>query len=422
VPLTLAVIDIGSNTATLAVYRATEAGGLDRVVQIGEPLRLYRRLGPDRSFPDPAIERTVELIRRFVTRARQEGAERIQAVATSAVRDARNGDALCDRIRREAGVSIHILDGESEGVCAAISAANTLPITDGVVVDMGGGSLQVARLVTRQAREVTSLPLGALRLTDEFLGPEPITADMIGRLRRHVSKLFEELDWFGGGTLVGIGGSVRALAKIDRRRRGWPLRPGHGYRLDLDAVEETWEQTSRMPLESRRLLPGLADHRAETVVASALVWFLLLRRGGFDHVRVSTYGVREGVAWRMFFGDEADTHVPDVRLAGLGVRFPPRRPIEAALTSLRARLMEPDLARHRAVLLAATWLRAGGWGAAEALPVLTEAPLSGFLQEEVLGLAGLLGDERGVGLSPATLHRLRDVVAEVAKARAGRGR
>lgn len=414
-PLRLAVVDIGSNTATLAVYRANADGGLDRVLQVGEALRLYRRMGPDRAFPEAALDRTVELMARFRDRAAAEGATLVQAVATSAVRDARNGEELCQRIRARTGVPIRILDGESEGVSAAVSAVNTLPFTDGVVVDMGGGSMQLARVTTRRVREVVSLPLGALRLTDEFFTADPPDAEMIGRLRRHLATLLGGVEWLAGvgGTLVGVGGSVRALAKWDRRRAGWPLRTGHGYRLGLGAVEECWERFSRMNGEARRLVPGLAEHRADTAPAAAFAWFQLLRLGGFDHARVSTYGVREGVAWRLLLGEEADLRVADVRLAGLSVRFPPRRPPEAALAALRPRLQEPELARHTGALLGATWLHASGWAPAEAATLLRETPLSGFYQEEVAALLDLLGQGDGRGLPGLVRLRLEGLLADV---------
>jgi len=403
----LAVIDIGSNTSTLAVYAGTREGGLDRVVQEGAPLRLMRQLGTDGRFPAAAIRDTVEAVRRFKSIAASHGALSVEAVATSAVRDAVNQAELLAAVRAE-GVPIQVLDGEREGVCAVVSAVNTLPVQDGFVVDMGGGSLQIAHITTRRAREVVSLPLGALRLTDRFFAGDPPSATAVTALRRHVQAQLSTVRWFGaaaGGTLVGVGGSLRCLAKMDRKARGWPVSSGHGYRLEIDAVEAAWEQTSRLDAAARARLPGLAAHRVETVAAAALVFFVLMRAGGFDELLVSSYGIREGVAFRRLLGEE-DPLVPDVRVAGLTGRFPGGAGVLGASRKLAAVWgLDP------AVLLAAAWTLPD---AGEAVRQLLGAPLPGFTQPEVLAAVDVLAGGAHV-LDARARERLR-VAAEVAVA------
>ena len=278
-----AIIDIGSNTSTLAVYEGSTQYGVNRIYQHGETLRLIRQIRPDRSFSPAAMDRTVDTIRIFAQRATSLGAEHIEAVATSAVRDASNQEELLARIRDEAGVAVSILDGEHEGVAAVISSVNTLPIQDGFVVDMGGGSVQIAHVVTRRARQVVSLPLGALRLTDRFFTNDPPSSEAVTLFRRHVQELIAPLGWFNatGGTLVGVGGSLRTLGKIDRRDRllhaPSHVSHGHGYKLSLDSVETIWERVSRVTADTRRDIPGLAAHRVDTISAGALFFFLLMR-------------------------------------------------------------------------------------------------------------------------------------------------
>lgn len=405
----LAVVDIGSNTSTLAVYEASPEGGLDRISQIGEPLRLMRRLGPDRRFPETAIARTVEVVRGFAAHAASLGVTGVEAVATSAVRDALNQDELLRRLREI--LPVRVLDGETEGVCAASSAVNMLPLTDGFVVDQGGGSLQISHITTRRSRQVVSLPLGALRLTDRFLANEPLRADAITAMRRYVQSQLATQPWFqagAGGDLVAIGGSIRALAKLTRRALGWPLRAGHGYRLSLDAVESAWEMLSRMTPEQRKAIPGLAAHRVDTAAASAFTWFLLMRAAGFDEVRVSSYGLREGVAIRRLLGSDGDGLLPDVRLAGLSSRFP--GPGASAVTRVRALAAEHDVLRWRPALTLATWVRASGHEAD--VGRLYEAPLAGFWQEEVLAGLDLLGDHTPRALPVVQRTRLRALVAQ----------
>lgn len=271
----------------------------------GAPLKLIRHIGADGRLSQVAIRATVEALTRFREQALALGAQSIEAVATSAVRDAANQDDLLTAVRA-IGVDIRILDGESEGVCAVVSAVNSLPFTEGFVVDQGGGSLQIAQVVTRRARQVVSLPLGALRLTDRFFLADPPDAASITALRRHLESEFALLPWFNtasGGLLVGVGGSLRAIAKIDRRMRGSAGQGAHGYVLSLDGIEAVWELTSRVPALSRAAIPGLAAHRVETVAAAALTYRTLLLAGGVRSITVSAHGIREGVAWRRLAGE-----------------------------------------------------------------------------------------------------------------------
>ncbi len=402
---TLAVVDVGSNTSTLAVYRGTRAGGLDRVLQEGASLKLIRQIGPDGRLPPAAIRATVDAIRRFRDRAQALGASYVEAVATSAVRDAVNQEELLSAVRAM-GVQIRILDGESEGVCAVVSAVNTLPLTDGFVVDQGGGSMQIAHVTTRRARQVVSLPLGALRLTDRFFTTDPPDAAAVTALRRHVHQAITPLRWFSagnGGTLVGVGGSLRALAKVDRRQRAWPVASGHGYLLTIDAIEAIWEQTSRVPAAARAAIPGLAGHRVETVAAAAQTYLTLMRAGGFDRITVSSYGIREGVAFRRLFGEETDGLVPDVRVAGLTSRFPKG----SAAPSVRR--LADAAGVDAGIALAAAWLLPLG---GDVVNRLLDAPLPGYTQSEVLAVVDVLtGGSRVLGIHGREHLRL---VAEIA--------
>lgn len=414
-PRRVAVIDLGSNTATLAVFEGGRAGGLDRVAQFGESLRLIRRLGPDRRFPESALARTVEVVRGYVARARGLGANEIEVVCTSAVRDAVNQEELLARLRAEAGVPARVLDGESEGVGAVVSAVHTLPVTDGFVVDLGGGSLQIAHVTTRRARQVVSLPLGALRLSDAFFGADPPTADAVTALRRHLQSHLAQVPWFdaaAGGSLVGVGGGLRVLAKIERRGRGWPVDHGHGFRLSLDAVEAIWERVSRLPAAERAAIPGLSAHRVDTVCASAMVAFLLLRTGGFAELRMSTYGIREGVALRRLHGDEGSHTVADVRLAGLTGRFPVADDAAArlALAQVRAATQGTDHERWMAALCITTWVAMAGVRPARAVETLLTTPVIGFWQEEILAAADLVGEGPPRVLGPDLRATLRALV------------
>ncbi len=134
----LGVVDLGSNTSTLALYQVGLDGFVDRIHQRGEPLRLLRQLGGDRLFPVAAMDRVVQLVRGFVRTGKEWGVEQLLVVATAAVRDARNGQDLLERLRGE-GCMVQLLSAEEEGLGAVTAAVNTLPVERGYLFDLGGG-------------------------------------------------------------------------------------------------------------------------------------------------------------------------------------------------------------------------------------------------------------------------------------------
>jgi exopolyphosphatase/guanosine-5'-triphosphate,3'-diphosphate pyrophosphatase len=398
----IAVVDIGSNTANLAIFVVEPGGSISCVAERDQPLQLLRRLGPDGHLPAAAIAATMQLLRDFVHQATTLESDAIELISTSAVRDAPNSGELVARVKAELGLTLRVLDGADEARTAVVGVVNTLPLIDGFVVDLGGGSLQITEVENRRATRVASLPLGALRMTDQFVRTDPPDGPTVNVLRRHVQRTLETLPWLknAGGHVVGVGGTIRTLAKMSRRAAEWPIPHGHGYRLTSDDIESSWELVSRADAARRRDIPGLPAHRVDLVIAGALVVKQLLRTGGFDGMEVSSSGVREGAALMHLLGPEA--RVADIREAGLRGRFG-GTPEDLAWAS-RARTSAEALfdalatplgldATLRDTFAVAARLRAL-WERRSPVPgplsALLERPIQGFFQREVLAVADLV--------------------------------
>lgn len=393
----LAVIDMGSNTITMAIFQVLRGRSLDRLHQRGESVRLMRQLGADRVLPNAVQEKVLTLLRSFVREAQTFKVGRIDLVATSAVRDAKNRDAFLSRIQAELGVIVHLLEGDEEGACAASSVVNTLPLSSGVMVDLGGGSMQLVALQDRRWVSSLSFPLGALRVADQFLTADPPTPANIHAIRRAVREQLASVPSLPAGPMIGVGGTLRTLGKIDRKAKGGAIGSSHGYLLSVEAVEEIWEEVSRVDTQRRKAIPGLSDHRADVFPAGVLVILTLMREAGYRAVRLCSKGVREGFALRLVHGDRAPL-LPDVRLAGLIARFPGRRGDHpeaargAALALFDQTFDEGSpLAAWREVVGAASWIRhVWAEGGPRRLASLFDEPLEGFFQEEILAIADLV--------------------------------
>ncbi len=370
----VAVIDLGSGSTTLAVFEGGRRGFLDRVHTEGHASRLLHQLDEERRLPGEAAKHLVERVEEYHRIARSKGAEKTLVAATSAMRDATNGAEVLAEMARIPGVTVRLLAGSEEGRLAAHTALCTLPFRDGIVVDQGGGSLQLVRVRARRVRAAVSLPLGALRLSDRFLpAKEAPSAAALIALRKHVVEHLEAVPWLGEGEgqLVGVGGGARALGKITRRAEEGRFRHGHGYRLDGEALLDRYEQLSRMEAAEREAVPGLPESRIDTIVAAALTLSTIVRLGGFSALHLSTYGIREGIAFHALFGDSplADPGAAGIR-GRLKVAPPERGPAIPGLTARERRLYAAarDVSPDR----------------------LVDKPIQGFWQEEVARVADAL--------------------------------
>jgi exopolyphosphatase/guanosine-5'-triphosphate,3'-diphosphate pyrophosphatase len=294
----LAVIDIGSNSGRVVVYKPEPGARFRILAGTRAALRLVREVDGTHALSAEAIERTLDALRDFKAIAVGAGAPRSVAVATAALRDADNAPALLARVREELGIEIRIISGEEEAWYGFLGAVHGLPVEHGVLFDLGGGSMQVSQFQDRALLRSVSLPLGSLRLSDAFLTSDPPKAAEVRRLQAHLRDAFEKAELSplaGGESLVGTGGTVRNLAKVDRLARAYPLTRLHGYTLSRRRVHEMATMVVSRRLKQRREIPGLNDDRGDSIVGGSLAVQTLMDVLQAGEVVVSGQGVREGV-------------------------------------------------------------------------------------------------------------------------------
>jgi exopolyphosphatase/guanosine-5'-triphosphate,3'-diphosphate pyrophosphatase len=324
-PSSVAVIDIGSNSARVAVYEPEASGHLRLVASTRAALRLVRDVDALHRLSEDAMARAMEALRDFRAIALGAGASRVVAVATAAMRDAENGALFLERVRRELGIEVELIDGDREARYGFVGAVRGLPVEDGLVFDMGGGSMQLSRFRGRVLEKDWSLPLGSLRLSQSFLENDPPKPGQIRKLMAHVRDLLHDAHvplLRAGETLVGTGGTVRNLAKIDRRTRGYPITRLHGYEVTRRRLHEVVQRVTATPLRKRDAIPGLSDERGDSIAGGALGIETLLEAVEADAVLVSGQGVREGIAYSLLAAtvpQAADVRTESV--AALTARF-----------------------------------------------------------------------------------------------------
>jgi exopolyphosphatase / guanosine-5'-triphosphate,3'-diphosphate pyrophosphatase len=296
----VAAIDIGSNSIRQIVADVSPEGAIQVVDEMKAAPRLATGLSVTGALADTSIQAAIEAIERMATLARQLGAERVDAVATSAVRDASNASAFLAQIQRVTGLRVRVLDGDEEARLSFRSAVAHFDLGVGrtVVVDIGGGSLELALSAEGVIENLSSLPFGAIRLTEQFLHAG-VTAKAVSKLRQAVAAGIKDQlprrDW-RGAQLIGSGGTFTNLAGIYLSRQGiLTARSVHAAHIPHAELEHILDMLVDMSPEERRELPGLNPERADIIVAGIAAAAEVLRRIEGREIIVSRYGIREGL-------------------------------------------------------------------------------------------------------------------------------
>jgi exopolyphosphatase/guanosine-5'-triphosphate,3'-diphosphate pyrophosphatase len=321
----LAVIDLGSNSFRLVVFTAGE-GWWKRTDEIYEPVRIGQGLMASGNLSEAPMARALATLDVFAhfCRASGLGADAVDAVATSAIRDAENAEEFLARARQCLGLPIRVLSREAEARYGYLAAANSTTITRGCVLDLGGGSLQLVDVAERMDRRSGSWRLGTVRMSERFLPPNgPAKRKQLEELRAHVASELREASWLAtaarapGGRLVGIGGTVRNLAAAAQRAAGLPSNGVQGMVIAREALDELVTRLATLPADERASVPGIKPARADLILAGAVVVQGALEAGGFDALETTEAGLREGVFFERFLARQAVPLFDDVRRASV---------------------------------------------------------------------------------------------------------
>ena len=308
----LAVIDLGSNSFRLVVFTAGD-GWWKRTDEIYEPVRIGEGLigtGSLGAVPSERALATLDVFSHFC-RASGLGADAVDAVATSAIRDAENAEDFLARARERFGLPIRVLSREQEARYGYLAAVNSTTLEEGCVLDLGGGSMQLVRVRERIDRESASWRLGTVLMSERFLPPNgPAKRQQLEDLRDHVARELEGADWLAAasagdpaGRLVGIGGTVRNLAAAAQKAAGLPSNGVQGMVIEREALDELVARLASLPAEERASVPGIKPARADLILAGAVVVQGVLLASGFDAIETTEAGLREGVFFERLLAD-----------------------------------------------------------------------------------------------------------------------
>jgi exopolyphosphatase/guanosine-5'-triphosphate,3'-diphosphate pyrophosphatase len=291
--------------------------------EIFETVRIGAGLAQTGRLSDAGMGRGLETLAVFARFCESHGlgADDVHAVATSAIRDATNGARFLNAARAASGLNIEVISDEEEARFGYVAALNSSTMSDGLVLETGGGSIQLIEVAKRRSESLRSFPLGAVRVTEEFLpGSGPAKKKDLQRVRTHVRNTLAGYPprARAGDRIVGMGGAVRNLAAAAQRMAGQPDIGVQGFVITREMLADLVQTLAALPVDERGEVPGIKVGRGDIILASALVIEKVVELGGFDGIEVTEASLRDGVFLaRKFLVDVDPPLFDDVRVAGV---------------------------------------------------------------------------------------------------------
>jgi exopolyphosphatase/guanosine-5'-triphosphate,3'-diphosphate pyrophosphatase len=304
------VIDLGYNSIKLVNYNIIQKNNNYRPyydksirVKLGEDMHITNLLRPD------AMDRTIECIKYFSDIINIESIEHVLPFATSAVREAENKKIFLQKIQEQTGFKFKILSSEEEAYYSYLGALNSLCIPNCLFFDLGGGSLELVYTENYKIKKIMSLPLGSLKLTQKFFSNnteknnndrESIEKSYL-KLQNYLSESLPSKKDLGMGidstTLVGVGGTLRALARYDQLIKEYPLKKLQNYELEYNSLSIVRNHLYNMSTKEISDIDVIGNNRAETINTGLSIVYLLMSKLNFQNLIVSTNGIREGIVF-----------------------------------------------------------------------------------------------------------------------------
>jgi exopolyphosphatase/guanosine-5'-triphosphate,3'-diphosphate pyrophosphatase len=301
----LAAIDLGSNSVHMIIADVSREGHVEVVDRVKEMVRLGRRSFTTGRLTEESMDLAVRALVNFKRLARVRRVNRIRAVATSAVREARNRAQFILRIRRETGIEVEVISGIDEARLIFLAARHALGLDGGphLLIDVGGGSVELVLVRDGKPMWMRSVKLGAARLAERFLTDDPPTRQQLKKFDQHLKRLIGPLmrkaRRAGVVRAIGTSGTINTMVAMARAARGEELGRLHGASATSDEVAHLAEQMLEANAAMRAELPGIDAKRVDLMPAASALVDYVLRASGAPELVACGWAIREGVLLKL---------------------------------------------------------------------------------------------------------------------------
>ena len=295
----ISIIDIGSNTIKLVIYEVRKDNSFIGVQQESAKVKLGESLAHSDSLDEQSILKSIDVLLQYRDIIRLESTNKVLCVATSAVREAKNGKYFVDQVLERTGFKVRVLNGEEEAYYSYLGASMKTCIPNGLYFDLGGGSLELVYTEDFHIKRAQALPLGALRLTRTFANDDgSFSKKDCDDMDQRIMDTLPTKKSYGIGIdtlLVGAGGTLRALGRYDQKGSGFPFEKIHNYRLSSNTIDSLHKELSSLKPSEIASRGTFDSTRIETIVAGIHIIHGIMKKFDFEEVIISGYGIREGI-------------------------------------------------------------------------------------------------------------------------------
>lgn len=291
---TVGIIDLGSNSVRVSAVRFSDDKSYKIVFADKSTVKLSENMNSDMQLKPEAMERTITTLKEYKKIFDTLDVERIVAVATAAVRKAKNGEEFLEKVKREAEINIEIIDGKKEAEFDFLAVKNSMPLSDCIIMDIGGGSTEIIGMRNGELMNFISVPWASRNITEMYLSPE--TSERILNAEKEIFDIFERIEWlkcYQNVPIIGLGGCLRAIGKAESNKNEDVFYSG--YKVDINSVKALYGEIKNMSVEKR--IECIGKSKGDIILGGAMPFMSVIKLIHPECLYVSDKGVRDGIIY-----------------------------------------------------------------------------------------------------------------------------
>ncbi len=312
----IGIIDLGSNSARLVIVEMFGDGHFMVEDELKESVRLGQDMDRDGFLKPQRVAETIRTLKMFKRLCDASGVERIIAVATAAVRRAKNQRSFLDEIQATCGIRVEVLSEEEEATLVYRGVINSMDVPKGIILEIGGGSTKIIYYNRRTILNFVTLGFGAVTLTDLFADDGVSPEEQTAKIEEFFTEQFKKIEWLSevepDTQMIGVGGSFRNLYKINRIIRKYPLDTVHNYQFTVDDFRSVYEMVRVLDVEKRKRIRGLSPARADIMPAALAIIKAFTDYLSIENFIIGGCGLREGIMFNQAIPMTVERPIADV--------------------------------------------------------------------------------------------------------------
>jgi len=302
------IIDIGSNSIRLVVYEKTEAGAYRVVDGNKRSARLSNKINDQGELTDAGLQELIETIRIFNIQMNHHHITKKIAIATAAIRNAANTAAIVEAVEQATGLKIQVFSGKEEAEHGFIGMINSLPIENGFLIDIGGGSTEITLFKNREIVDSHSFPIGCVSLNKKYESKSGLSPQQLEKLQHEIIEQLNQFSWIKSNAhlpLVCLGGTARAFAKIHQAKINYPYQQTHHYMIHALEAEKLFIEMSQLELDERKKMQGLSKDRVDVIIPGLAILTTAFTYMQSTHYIICGAGLRDGIFHKLLSSENA---------------------------------------------------------------------------------------------------------------------